>query len=164
MASSTSYTSQIDEAIRAAREDDFLRALTIFLDVYGSDDTPRIRAPKDAAGLSFFGLALALMRREIKPAIDLCRRANELEFYNGDHYANLSRVYAAGGNRRKAIETAEQGLKLVPEHDYLLSVRKSFGLRSEPYVPFLDRTNPINVSLGQARHAKKIAEAEKKRK
>ena len=164
MASSTSYTSQIDEAIRAAREDDFLRALTIFLDVYGSDDTPRIRAPKDAAGLSFFGLALALMRREIKPAIDLCRRAIELEFYNGDHYANLSRVYAAGGNRRKAIETAEQGLKLVPEHDYLLSVRKSFGLRSDPYVPFLDRTNPINVSLGQARHAKKIAEAEKKRK
>ena len=164
MASSTSYTSQIDEAIRAAREDDFLRALTIFLDVYGSDDTPRIRAPKDAAGLSFFGLALALMRREIKPAIDLCRRAIELEFYNGDHYANLSRVYAAGGNRRKAIETAEQGLKLVPEHDFLLSVRKSFGLRSEPYVPFLDRTNPINVSLGQARHAKKIAEAEKKRK
>ena len=164
MASSTSYTSQIDEAIRAAREDDFLRALTIFLDVYGSDDTPRIRAPKDAAGLSFFGLSMALMRREIKPAIDLCRRAIELEFYNGDHYANLSRVYAAGGNRRKAIETAEQGLKLVPEHDYLLSVRKSFGLRSEPYVPFLDRTNPINVSLGQARHAKKIAEAEKKRK
>ena len=164
MASSTSYTSQIDEAIRAAREDDFLRALTIFLDVYGSDDTPRIRAPKDAAGLSFFGLALALMRREIKPAIDLCRRAIELEFYNGDHNATHSRVYAAGGNRRKAIETAEQGLKLVPEHDYLLSVRKSFGLRSEPYVPFLDRTNPINVSLGQARHAKKIAEAEKKRK
>jgi tetratricopeptide (TPR) repeat protein len=114
--------------------------------------------------LSFFGLALALMRREIKPAIDLCRRAIELEFYNGDHYANLSRVYAAGGNRKKAIETAEQGLKLVRDHDYLIAVRKSYGVRSEPYVPFLDRTNPINVSLGQARHAKKIAETEKKRK
>jgi tetratricopeptide (TPR) repeat protein len=162
--STSSYATQIDEAIRAAREDDFLRALTIFLDVYGSDDTPRIRAPKDAAGLSFFGLALALMRKEIKNAIDLCRRAIELEFYNGDHYANLSRVYAVAGNRKKAIETAEQGLKLVPEHDYLISVRKSYGVRSEPYVPFLDRTNPINVSLGQARHAKKIAATEKKRK
>ncbi len=162
--SASTYAAQIDEAIRAAREDDFLRALTIFLDVYGSDDTPRIRAPKDAAGLSFFGLALALMRKEMKPAIDLCRKAIELEFYNGDHYANLSRVYDIGGNRRKAIETAEKGLKLVPEHDYLLAVRKSYGVRSEPYVPFLDRTNPINVSLGQARHAKKIAETEKKRK
>lgn len=162
--SASTYAAQIDEAIRAAREDDFLRALTIFLDVYGSDDTPRIRAPKDAAGLSFFGLALALMRKEMKPAIDLCRKAIELEFYNGDHYANLARVYEIGGNRRKAIETAEKGLKLVPEHDYLMSVRKSFGVRSEPYVPFLDRTNPINVSLGQARHAKKIAATEKKRK
>jgi tetratricopeptide (TPR) repeat protein len=162
--SASTYAAQIDEAIRAAREDDFLRALTIFLDVYGSDDTPRIRAPKDAAGLSFFGLALALMRKEMKPAIDLCRKAIELEFYNGDHYANLSRVYEIAGNRKKAIETAEKGLKLVPEHDYLMAVRKSYGVRSEPYVPFLDRTNPINVSLGQARHAKKIAATEKKRK
>ncbi|MFL6245445.1 MAG: hypothetical protein ACJ74H_05440 [Thermoanaerobaculia bacterium] len=162
--SASSHTALIDEAIRAAREDDFLRALTIFLDVYGSDDTPRIKAPKDAAGLSFFGLALALIRKEMKPAIDLCRRAIELEFYNGDHYANLSRVYDIGGNRRKAIETAEKGLKLVPEHDYLMSVRKSYGVRSEPYVPFLDRTNPINVSLGQARHAKKMAAAEKKKR
>jgi tetratricopeptide (TPR) repeat protein len=162
--SASNYAAQIDEAIRAAREDDFLRALTIFLDVYGSDDTPRIRAPKDAAGLSFFGLALALMRKELKPAIDLCRKAIELEFYNGDHYANLSRVYEIAGNRRKAIETVEKGLKLVPEHEYLMAVRKSYGVRSEPYVPFLDRTNPINVSLGQARHAKKIAATEKKRK
>ena len=160
----SSYAAQIEEGIRAAREDDFLRALTIFIDVYGSEDSPRIRAPKDAVGLSFFGLAIALMRKEIKPAIDLCRRAIELEFYNGDHYANLARVYEIGGNRKKAIETAEKGLKLVPDHDYLTSVRKSFGVRSEPYVPFLTRTNPINVSLGQARHAKKIAEAEKKKR
>lgn len=162
--SASSHADQIDEAIRAAREDDFLRALTLFLDVYGTDGMPRVRAPKDAIGLSFFGLSLALVRKEMKPAIDLCRRAIELEFYNGDHYANLARVYASGGNRRKAIETAEQGLKLVPEHDYLLAVRKSFGLRSEPYVPFLDRTNPINVSLGQSRHAKKVAETERRKK
>jgi tetratricopeptide (TPR) repeat protein len=158
-----SQVALLEEAISAAREDDFLRALTLFLDVYG-ENVPSIRAPKDAMGLSFFGLSIALVRKEMKPAIDLCRRAIELEFYNGDHYANLARVYAAGGNRRKAIDMAEQGLKLVPEHDYLLAVRKSFGVRSEPYVPFLDRTNPINVSLGQARHAKKIAAAEKKRK
>ncbi len=165
MASSAgSHAALIDEAVRDARGDDFLRALTIFLDVYGGDATPSIRAPKDAAGLSFFGLSLALVRKEMKPAIDLCRYAIELEFYNGDHYANLARVYAAGGNRRKAIQTAEQGLKLVPEHGYLTAVRKSFGVRSDPYVPFLDRTNPINVSLGQARHAKKIAETERKKK
>ena len=148
---------KIDDAIQLAREEDFLHALNMFLDIYGTDDAPPIRKPKDASGLSYFGLCLALVRKQMKPAIDLCRRAVDLEFYNGDHYANLARVYAAAGNRKKAVETAEQGLKLAPEHDYLLQVRKSFGLRSSPAVPFLDRTNPINVSLGQARHAKKSA-------
>lgn len=157
-------TSTIDEAIRAAREEDFLRSLTLFLDIFGADESAPIRTPKDASGLSWFGLVLALVRKQMKPAIDLCRRAIDLEFYNGDHYANLARVYLAGGNRKKAVETAEQGLKLVPEHDYLLAVRKSLGIRADPSVPFLDRKNPINVSLGQARHAKKVADQEKKKR
>ncbi len=148
----------------AARQEDFLRALTLFLDVYGTEDAPPIKTPKDASGLSFFGLALALMRRQFKPAIDLCKRAIDLEFYNGDHYANLARVYNAAGNRKKAVETADKGLSLVQGHEYLISVRKSFGVRARPSVPFLDRANPINVSLGQARHAKKIADKEQKKR
>lgn len=154
----------LEEAIRAAREEDFLRAITLFIDIYGTEDSPPIRTPKDASGLSFFGLALALMQRKFKPAIDLCRRAIDLEFYNGDHYANLARVYVAAGNRKKAVETADQGLKLVHGHEYLVRVRESLGMRSRPAVPFLDRTNPINVSLGQARHAKKVADEEVKKK
>ena len=154
----------IEDAIATAREEDYLHAYTKFIDIYGTDESPPIRTPKDASGLSFFGLCLALVKKQFKPAIDLCRRAIDLEFYNGDHYANLARVYAAAGNRKKAIETAENGLKLVPEHDYLLQVRKSFGVRARPAVPFLDRTNPINVSLGQARHAKKVSEQESKKK
>lgn len=156
----------LEEAIETAREEDFLHALTKFLDVYGTEDAPPIRTPKDATGLSYFGLCIAMIRRQFKPAIDLCRRAIDLEFYNGDHYANLARVYLTAGNRKKAVETAENGLKLVPEHEYLLQVRKSLGVRARPAVPFLDRTNPINVSLGQARHAKKITdeEAPKKRR
>lgn len=156
--------SPIDEAITAARMEDYLRALTLFLDVYGTDDAPPIRRPKDAAGLSFFGLSLAMMQRKFKPAIDLCRRAIDLEFYNGDHYANLARVYIAANNRKKALETIAQGLKLMPEHEYLLNVRASMGHRSRPAVPFLTRQNPINVSLGQSRHAKKIADEERKKR
>ena len=154
----------LEDAIIAARQEDFLRALTMFLNVYGTEDSPPIRSPKDASGLSFFGLALALMSKKYKPAIDLCRRAIDLEFYNGDHYANLARVYLAAGNRKKAVETADQGLKLVKGHEYLTQVRRSLGVRSRPALPFLDRTNPINVSLGQARHAKKVADREAKKK
>lgn len=154
----------IDEAINAVREDDHLRALTLFLDIYGTEDAPPISKPRAIGGLSYFGLCLALVRKDFKSAIDLCRRAVDLEFYNGDHYANLARVYVAAGNRKKALETVNKGLELIPEHDYLVQVRGTLGVRSRPAVPFLDRSNPINVSLGQARHAKKITDATPRRK
>ena len=51
----------------------------------------------------------------------------------------------------------EAGLKILPDHDELLAVRKELGVRSKPLVPFLDRSHPINVTLGQTRHAKKVA-------
>lgn len=155
----------LEQAIAAAREDDYLRALTMFLDVYGTENAPPLKTPKAAMGLSWFGLSLALVQKNYKPAIELCRRAIDLEFYNGDHYANLARVYVAQGNRKKALETAEEGMKNVHEdHEYLQAVRTSLGVRSRPAVPFLDRTNPINVSLGQARHAKKVADEETRKK
>ena len=108
---------------------------------------------------------MALVQKKYKDGIDLCKRAIDLEFYNGDHYANLARVYVAPGNRKKAVDTAEQGLKLVPEHESLLAVRKELGVRSKPPVPFLDRSNPVNVSLGQARHSsKRTPDADRKKR
>lgn len=146
----------IDRAIQATLDHEYLRALTTFIEIYGNESAPPIQSPKDASGLSYFGLCLALVRKQYKAGVDLCKRAIDLEFYNGDHYANLARVYMASNNRKKAVETAEQGLKLVPEHEYLAEVRSELGVRSRPPVPLLDRSNPINVQLGQARHAKKV--------
>ena len=154
---------EVDQAIRLAKNDEYLQALTIFLQLYGTDSAPPIKSPKDAAGLSYFGLCLALVKKEYKVALELCKRAVDLEFYNGDHYANLSRVYAAAGNRKKAVETADSGLRLQPENDMLRAARRALGVRSRPAVPFLDRKNPINVSIGQTRHAKKVAKRRKTR-
>jgi len=145
----------LNQAIEATKEEDYLRALTLFVDVYGGDDAPTQLNSKSAKGLSYFGLCIALVQKKYKTAIDLCKRALELEFYNGDHYVNLMKVYVAAGNRKKALETVESGLKLHPEDEALLDARRSLGVRARPAVPFLGRTNPINVSLGRARHAKK---------
>ena len=41
----------IERAIQTAKEDDFLRALTLFAEIYGTEDSPPIQSPKDAAGL-----------------------------------------------------------------------------------------------------------------
>jgi tetratricopeptide (TPR) repeat protein len=147
---------RIDEAVALTKEQEYLRALTVFLDVYGGEDPPSpMLSSKTATGLSYFGLCLALVQKKIKPAIDLCKRAIELQFYNVDHYANLASVYIAAGHRKKAIETIDQALKTHADDETLLEVRRQLGIRSRPSVPFLDRSNPINVTLGQARHAKK---------
>lgn len=156
--------SKLEQAIDLTKDEEYLSALTVFLDVFGTEDAPPLQASKAASALSYFGLCLALVSRKYKNAIELCKRAIDLEFYHGEHYANLTRVYVAAGNRKKAIETAEAGLRVAPEDDELLRARKELGVRARPAVPFLDRGNPINVSLGQARHAKKLADSTTKRK
>ena len=150
--------STLEIAIDTTKEEDYLHALTVFLDVYGTEGSLPLSTGKAATGLSYFGLCLALVQRKFKQGVDLCKRAIDLEFYNGDHYANLARVYLAAGQRKKAVDTAEAGLKLAPKNEELMKVRGDIGVRARPTVPFLDRSNPINVSLGQARHAKKVAE------
>lgn len=156
---------RIDDAVELTKEEEYLRALTIFLEVYGGEEPPSpMLSSKTATGLSHFGLCLALVQKKMKPAIDLCKRAIELQFYNVDHYANLARVYVAAGNRKKGLETIEQGLKTHPEDELLLEVRRQLGVRSRPPVPFLDRSHPINVTLGQARHAKKESSKSPKKK
>lgn len=155
---------QIDVAIVATQEEDYLRAYNLFLDLYGTEDGPPLDTPKAANGLSYFGLCVALVQKKYKAAIDLCKHAIDIEFYNGDHYANLARVYVAAGNRKKAIETADNGMKIAAETELLLQVRAELGVRARPPVPFLDRNHPINVTLGHSRHAKKSAVRERKKK
>jgi tetratricopeptide (TPR) repeat protein len=156
--------SKLERAVDLTKDEEYLSALTLFLDVFGTEDAPPLTVAKAASGLSYFGLCLALVSRKYKVAIDLCKRAIDLEFYHGEHYANLARVYVTAGNRKKALETAEAGLKVAPEDDELLAARKELGVRARPAVPFLDRSNRINVTLGQSRYAKKLSEGPRRTK
>jgi tetratricopeptide (TPR) repeat protein len=160
----TSLLRRIDEAVLMTDRGEYLQALTEFLDIYGTEDSPPLNTAKAASGLSYFGLCLALVQKKYKAAADLCKRAVDLEFYNGDHYANLARVYLLVGNRKKAWETSEEGIKIAPENEPLRRVRREMGVRAKPTVPFLDRKHPINVSLGQVRASKKEVVREARRK
>ena len=154
----------MNDAIQLTKQAEYLQALTLFLDIYGTDEAPTVQNAKAASGLSYFGLSLALVQKKYRTAVDLCRRALDLEFYNGDHYANLAHVYLISGQRKKAYEIVQTGLRLLPEHEGLHRAQRQLGVRSRPAVPFLDRSHPINVSLGQVRHQKKAAVVEKRRK
>lgn len=138
--------------IEAAKSEEYLRALNLLADAYSASSN---YDPKAAQGLSYYGLCIALVQKKFKPAIELCRKAIEMQFYDGAHYENLARVYVAAGQRKKAVEAADEGLKILPDHEGLLQLRRELGYRSRPAVPFLSRENPINQMLGRARHAKR---------
>jgi tetratricopeptide (TPR) repeat protein len=138
----SSATNKINDGILATRAGDYLLGLTLFLDIYGTEEQPPISGAKAAEGLSYFGLCIALVLKKYKTAIDLCKRAIDLQFYNGDHYANLTKVYIAAGNRKKALEAAEAGLKLLPDHQGLRQTRTELGVRARPALALLDRSTP----------------------
>ncbi len=149
-------TESMRRGIQAVREEEYLLGLSLLSDAYASRrDVP----PPD--GLSYYGLCVALVQKKIKPAVDLCKKAIELQFYHAEHYANLARVYVAGENRKKALSTIDAGLKISPEDEALLALRRELGLRRKPAIPFLPRGNAINVMLGRARHAKEMASKKK---
>ena len=94
---------RIDYAVQLTRSEEYLAALTEFMDIYGGEEPPTLlMTTKTATGLSYFGLCLALVQKKFKPAIDLCKRAIELQFYSADHHANLARVFMVAENRKKA--------------------------------------------------------------
>ena len=151
----------IQEGIGAVQEEEFLKGLNLLAEGYSGQVESVL-----PDGLSYYGLCLALIQKKFKPAIDLCRKAIELQFYNPAHYANLSRVYVAAENRKRALEAVEQGLKIFPDDELLMQVRAELGVRSRPAVPFLPRESAVNKAIGRTLHAKKSGEkpAKKKRK
>lgn len=131
----------------AIREEEFMLGYVLLSDAYRDlRDMTRL-----AAGLSYYGLSIALMEKKYKAAIDLCNLALESQFYNAEHYYNLAKVYEAAGSKRKAIEALDRGLAMVDGHFLLKKARDAYGYRAKPAVPFLDRSNPVNRTLGRAR-------------
>jgi tetratricopeptide (TPR) repeat protein len=131
--------------IHAVNNGDLRQGLAIFSSVYDEHS----EEPVDA--LSHYGLCLAVVERKYKPAIRMCQRAMDVQFYNTAHYANATRVLIAAGNRRRAVEVLDEGLKRHPKDPLLLEVRQRIGWRRGSVIPFLGRDNPVNVYLGRRR-------------
>jgi tetratricopeptide (TPR) repeat protein len=140
----------IQRGIAAVRRDEYLLGFTILAEAYRDNVENKV-----ADGLSYYGLCLALVEKKFKPAIELCKRAIELQFYHPEHYVNLARVYVATGNRRKALGVLEEGLRVLPDDENIVRLRREMGIRSRPAIPFLSRDHVLNRMLGRARHARK---------
>ncbi|HXV75819.1 MAG TPA: hypothetical protein VD788_05815 [Candidatus Polarisedimenticolaceae bacterium] len=101
--------------------------------------------------LSHYGLCLGLAGRRKHEAVKFCREAVAMEGYNPDLLWNLGRALLIADLRREAYAAFVKGLRLEPGHKGIIQDLKAMGLRKRPPLPFLDRSNPINVLLGRIR-------------
>jgi hypothetical protein len=148
----------LNVGIAATDRGDFENALRVFSAVY-----TKVPADQMPHGLSSYGLCLARVEGKRKQGADLCRKAIQLQSYEGRHHANLVRVYITAKNRKKAVDVLDDSLRRLRNDPELIRVRREIGYRQSPQISFLPRTNPLNklysryIKRLHLRHGKIIA-------
>ena len=139
------------EGIHSARMGDYENGFVLLGDVCDRYRASGAKIP--APVVSYYGLCMAMHKERYREAAQFCQAAIDTEPFKADYYANLAHVCAAGKIRRKAIIAIQRGLAIEPENERLLRLQSRLGMRRPPVVPFLDRSNPINILLGRLRHS-----------
>ncbi|HYU31126.1 MAG TPA: hypothetical protein VEW48_03105 [Thermoanaerobaculia bacterium] len=102
---------------------------------------------------SFLGYGIALRQRRVQEGLKLCQHSVKIQFYEPENYVNLARTCLLAGDRPAAVRAVIDGLKVDRQHPELLRIHLELGIRAEPILPFLSRSNPLNRLLGRIRHA-----------
>lgn len=105
-------------------------------------------APGDPRFISYIGVLTALVKRDVKKAIELCQKAIDEQPYVGQWYVNLATVYDKSRRKDEALEALRRGLVAENGHRELLSMLKKLQPRRKPVIGSLDRDHPINKLLG----------------
>ena len=101
--------------------------------------------------LSHYGLCLALAGRRRHDSVKFCREAVAMEGYNADLLWNLGRTLLIADQRREAYAALVKGLRLEPGHPGIVQDLRGMGIRRKRALPFLSRSNPVNVFFGRLR-------------
>jgi tetratricopeptide (TPR) repeat protein len=109
------------------------------------------RDPRDPRAMSWYGVTLVLVERNINLGISLCDQALR-GGANPELLLNQARVALALRQRERAVRAISRGLEQWPEHPALRAARDTMGTRRAPVLPFLARSNPLNRLLGRLRH------------
>lgn len=111
--------------------------------------------PEEPSISSYYGFLLCKVEKKYKEGLDLCqkaiKRAGEFKDILPLLYLNLGRAYLTSGDKKRAIEAFQKGLKHDKNNHDLRWEIKKLGVRKKPVIPFLDRKNPINKYLGKLR-------------
>lgn len=113
--------------------------------------------PFDPFLLSYYGCLIAVVQKEPREGIKICKSALSRldasmplgsEFYHPIFYLNLGRAYLSGSKKPEAIKVFKKGLMNDPNNAELLEELDRLGVRQQPVVNFLERSNPINKYIG----------------
>lgn len=102
---------------------------------------------------SYLGYGIALRQKRVQEGLKLCQHSVKIQFYEPENYVNLARTYMLAKDRPGAVRAVLGGLKVIRHHPTLLQLHQELGIRAQPVLPFLSRSNPLNQFLGRLRHA-----------
>lgn len=139
-----------EQGVNALEENRICEALAFFEGAVSLEARFNSKSPQ-ARYLSYYGLCLSKSRSKRHEAIRCCQRATWMERYNPDLFLNLSESLIAAGRRREAHKAVINGLLQEPRHDGLRRQLQELGNRRRPAIPFLSRSNPLNVLIGRQR-------------
>ncbi len=113
--------------------------------------------------ISYCGWLQAVVDKAYRSGATTCRKAF-LHFKTADRdiaaavypilYLNLGRAFLLSGRKRDAVESFGKGLSYDRGHVELRREMRSLGVRKEPPLSFLSRSNPLNKYIGILLHSK----------
>lgn len=105
--------------------------------------------PDDTRYASYYGLCLALAKRDTREAVPICMDAIRRDLYRPELFLNLGRVYLLARDRRRAHEAFCMGHRLDRRDPRINRELRRMGVRRRPPVPFLERGHVVNRWLGR---------------
>lgn len=136
----TQVIDRVENAIMLAKKGRMKEAIRIF--------DENLCFTQNPTATSYYAFCLAAVEKDMERAISFSLMAIEKEFYNPDLYLNLGRICLLNNQRNHAFKAFRKGLKFDSSHKGLIKEIKKLGLRREPVVSFLPRTNSVNRYLG----------------
>jgi tetratricopeptide (TPR) repeat protein len=112
--------------------------------------------------LSYLGWLQAVVDKRYRSGIAACRKAFVL-FKTSDPqsaarvypilYHNLGMTFLAAGRKKDAVESFQKGLRYDRHHGEIKKEMKLLGIRKNPPIAFLSRSNLLNRIIGKLVHA-----------
>lgn len=114
------------------------------------EDALRI-SPRNAEYLSHYAVAVACELEDYDAAEKLCERAIRIDPRDPVHRVNLGRVYRMSGRNGEAYEEFLAAWETDRRHPAPAAELSRMGIRRPPVLPFLPRSNWLNIQLGRLR-------------